>query len=384
MKTWLLYALLLGAVIALSLIGHTAPSDSPVPSLQNPGPQGGRALALYLQETGRAPVKLPEILLELPPGLRTLVIAAPAGRDLREDERDALDRWVRGGGRLLYLASRPPQHRPVLASWLGVHSGPSWGAVPDPALTRDPRGATLGVQLRAGITAGVKQLRLPVAASIKVDDAMPVAERGALWWRSLGEGELWIAAGPDLLESRRLDLLDNLQLWENLAAAGPIGFAESLHQLVPPPPVSRAIWGALAQLLLIAAVMIWSRGTRLGPARPELAVRHRASLEYVASLASLTRRARVEGELLLEAIARLRARLHERLGISIELPDAEAALEAERLCGLPAEPLRHSLHEARAAAAGPLKPRDYARFIAELARAERVVSGRAASSRDRP
>ena len=45
-------------------------------------------------------------LTELPPAVRTVVIAAPAGREIDRDEVEALERFVTAGGTLVYLA--PP------------------------------------------------------------------------------------------------------------------------------------------------------------------------------------------------------------------------------------------------------------------------------------
>ncbi|MHB8875270.1 MAG: DUF4350 domain-containing protein, partial [Myxococcaceae bacterium] len=221
-------------------------------------------------------------------------------------------------------------------------------------------------------------LRVSADTTAMVEDgaAVPVAG-GALWWMPLGEGEVWLASGADLLENRRLELEGNLGFWQNLAARGPMAFDEHHHVPGEAPPVSLAITAFALQLLAFTAVLAIAHGARLGPARPELAHRHRGNLEYLESLAHLTRRARVERELVEELPSRLRLLMQERLGIALSLPEHEAALELERRCRLPSAKTLCLLQEARAAAEEQVAPGLYARLARDYAKLERVITGRA-------
>ena len=125
----------------------------------------------------------------------------------------------------------------------------------------------------------------------------------------------------------RLGLADNARLWANLAAAGPMYFDESHHQARALEAPTVNLWATALQFLFAAAVLIAGRGARLGPPRAEPPPPLRSSTEYVEAMARLTQRARLEPELI-EALRRqVRITLQERLGIPLELSDAERARE---------------------------------------------------------
>jgi hypothetical protein len=153
-----------------------------------------------------------------------------------------------------------------------------------------------------------------------------------------GRGEVYVLAGADVAENRRLELLDNLRFWDALASRGPLAFDEYHHGAAPKqePPSARGLWVFVAQGLLVGLLYAVSRGTRFGPPRPLVVEKHRSALEYVRSLGWLTRRSKVERELLPELARQLRRQMHERLGISLTLPEDEAARMLEQTCGLPA------------------------------------------------
>ncbi|MBI3182043.1 MAG: DUF4350 domain-containing protein [Myxococcales bacterium] len=379
LKTWLLYGLLLALAGAAALAGRSGtPSDSPVPSIENPGPRGARALYLYLLESGRRPLALEDPLTELPGDLAALVIAAPAERTIDPDEVAAIERFVRGGGTLVYLAPRPHQDQRRMSKWLELSAGPAARADALEGEWGDPGGASSLALAKTGALAGVGRLRITAASSVVVDDpsSVPVASGGALWWKRLGEGEIWIGSGPDLVQSDRIELLDNAVFWENLAALGRIGFDEHHHRSEPPPPISNGLLAFGLQFLACFAFFAYARGSRLGPPRAELLERHRSTREYLDSLAHLTRRAKVERELVPELAHRLRVLMQDRLGIALSLSEADAAQEVERRCQVPSAKLTSLLARARteAPAAGP---REFARIAREIAQLERVITGRA-------
>ncbi|SEN31126.1 protein of unknown function [Stigmatella aurantiaca] len=386
LRTALFFGLLITLAAALGLVVRQAPPESTVPSVDNPGPLGLRALYLYLKEGG-APVEAHRDSLEsLPPDTRTLVLPAPQARAVSTGEVAALERFVRGGGTLVVLVSHEKdQGQPALSLWLELGQGP---LLPTrerglPADTQDLGGTTLDVWLPAGAVYGLKNLRVSRDRGVTVGkpEAVPLAgleNAVGLWRLGLGQGEVYVAAGADLAENRRLELLDNLRFWEALAARGPLRFDEFHHAAAPPPPLSRGIWVFALQCLAVGLLYAVSRGTRFGAPRPLQPVRHRSSVEYARSMGWLARRSRVERELLPELAHGLRQLMHERLGIALTLSEEEAARLLEQRCGLPAP---HYL-EARAQLARALDqpavtPRDYARIAARYARLEDVITGRA-------
>lgn len=387
LRGWALYGVLIAIAAAVALATRTSGLKPDLPSIDNPGPTGTRALYLYLEERGHSVSAARASLRDLPRGTRTVVVPAPTAREIDTNEVEALKRFVEeDGGTLVYLAPRPiGKAQARLEVWLGVEGGPPLRVKEDPALgeARDPAGATAKVQLPYGAAAGLARLRVAADDGLgRMTDWAPVAGADgavAVAWRRLGKGDAWVLAGPDLAENKRLELLDNLRFWEQLASAGPMLFDEFHHQAAPPPPVSRGIVAFALQLLACAAVFAWARGSRFGPPRPEPVERHRSSLEYLHSLAWLTRRARVEPELLRELSTRLRVLLHERLGIAPELPESEVALAMERHGVLPAQKYLEAVGALRHALSAPkLMPREYLRVSRELARIERQVNGRSA------
>lgn len=365
LRAWAPFAVLLAVALGVGLAVGPDTSESRVPSATNPGPRGLAVLAGWLADTG-VDVRLGEApLTELPPEVRTVLVAAPTAAELSEDEVAALGRFVEAGGTLVALLPRGGGQR-ALRRWLKAQTG-DVALMDEVPGVKDLGGATMTVKFPASALANARALRLSAEAMVALDDeaAVPVTDPPALWWRALGRGELWIAAGPELAENARLELLDNAAFWAALGARGPMWIDEFHHRAPPgaPPPLhflATALQGALVALLFVAAT-----GSRLGPPRDEPQRVHRASVEYVEAMAALTARARVEPELVAVLRSRLRRALHDALGVGVGLPWPEAArLAAER----------SRLEEARVLAVGATT--DFlalSRLVAEL---ERELGGR--------
>lgn len=323
--------LILAVLVVLSLVASLAAqepgADSPVPSITNQGPRGLGALATWLRESGVEVIAHDASFTELPAEARVLVIAAPAGAEVREDEVAALERFVKGGGTLVYLVPRQtPQ--PVLNEWLQVHTGPVAPLVTEAGL-EDVGGTTVSVTFAAGLLEGAKRLRLSADRTLRVDDeaAVQVTSDAAVWWIQRGAGEIWLAAGPDLAENARLELADNAVFWSHLAGKGPVVFDE-FHQHVSAAalPVNLLVTGL--QLTFLALLFLWARATRLGPVRDALPSWHRSSLEYVKAMGALTRNAAVEAELVSVLKTDFRKFLRDVAGVPVDWTweDADAEL----------------------------------------------------------
>lgn len=379
LRGWAGYGALLALAAAVALAtSQSRGSDSKVPSIDNAGPLGAKGLRLYLEEGGSPVVALREPLTTVPAQARTVVIAAPAARTVSLPEVRFLEGFVKAGGTLVYLTSRerPQRH---LDAWLQVAKGPRLAAS---ALSLnsldDAGGSTAQVALTLQATRGLSSLRLSADSTVVLADEAAVPAAGtSLWAMPLGQGQVWVGAGPDLIENRRLELDGNLGFWENLRARGPMAFDEYHHREDAPPSNSLALTAFALQTLAFTAAFAFARGARLGPARPVQVARHRGSLEYLESLAHLTRGAHVERELTAELPGRLRLLMQERLGIPVSLSEHEAALELERRCRVGARETEALLDELRAAAQGEVSPKLYARLARDVARIERVITGRA-------
>lgn len=337
LKAWAAWALLLALALAAGLAaGPSQQADSPVPSVLNPGPRGAAVLRAWLEASG-AEVRVGNApLTQLPHHLRTVIIVAPSARRIEDDEVAALEAFVRAGGTLIYFDPRAPQ--PSMDRWLHLSAGKTPPLDADDRLA-DVGGATVDTRLTGGFAAGTRHFRVSAERMLELDDplAVEVASYGALWWKRLGQGEVWIGAGPDLAESARLELLDNAVFWQNVGRHGPLLFDEFHHDTAPPPPLTVNLLASLLQFALCAALFALAHGSRLGPARPTPVRRHRSALEYVRAMASLTAGARADAELVAGLRVEARRLLQERLGLAPSLPLHEAAREVERLTGFPAD-----------------------------------------------
>lgn len=365
------WLLLFGAALVFGLAAGGQPgADSPLPSTHNPGPRGAAVLHTWLSEGGGAVERLDGPLTAIPAGVEVLVLAAPTDREVTRDEVDAVERFVEAGGTLLYFSPRPATAQPELAKWLALKDTVTTLPRAEETTLGDLGGATVQVDVPRGLLAGARQLRVSADTGLEVEDAaIPVAQK-MLWWRGLGKGEVWIAAGADLLENRRLQLLDNPQLWANLARRR-VAFDEFHFAAAPKVAWSANLWATLGQFFFVSLIFVAARGRRLGPGRPTPIRQQRSILEYVGSMGALLRRAGVEGPLAVQQRDRLRRLMHERLGIGLQLPSDEASRLLASHTGLP--PGAWSRFEA-----STLGPVDFAAHGAEAARLEAAVVGRRA------
>jgi hypothetical protein len=386
LRTAAFFGLLIALAAAVGLSARQELPDSQVPSVDNPGPLGLRGLYLYLREGGASVEAWRASLEELPEGVRTLVLAAPQARAVSSEEVQALERFVRAGGTLVYLSTRElGKKQAALEQWLHLTEGTvlPGDARGLPAGVQDIGGTTVDVWLPAGAARGLSTLRVSRDRGVRVGVAEAVPLAGAkgsavLWRLGVEQGEVYVLAGTDLAENRRLELLDNLRFWDALATRGPVLFNEFHHRAAPPPPLSRGIWVFALQCLALGLLYVVARGTRFGPPRPLGVERHRSALEYVQSLGWLARRAKVERELLPELAKHLRQQMQERLGIPLALSEEEAARLLEQTCAVPAaEYLAAREDLARTLDAARITPSDYARLARKYAHLERAVTGRA-------
>lgn len=331
LRAWLPFGLLLALALGVGLAVGPSRTESELPSVENRGPRGLAVLSAWLGSTG-VDVRVGDApLTQLPPDVRTVVLPAPRAAEITDDEVHALERFVTSGGTLVALLPRGGR-QPALRRWLAARTG-DVAAMNDVPGVKDLGGTTAAVKLKAGPLAHTSALRLAAEAMVSVDheDAVPVTEPPALWWWPLGKGEVWIAAGPDLAENARLELLGNADFWAALGARGPLWIDEWHHRPPPdaPPPLHFVV--TALQGVLVALFFVTAAGTRLGPARGEPRRLHRSASEYVDAMAALTARARVEPELVEALRVRVRRTLHDALGVSTTLSWDEAArLTAQR------------------------------------------------------
>ncbi|MBL9038764.1 MAG: DUF4350 domain-containing protein, partial [Archangium sp.] len=326
----------LGALALAAGLAASANETSSTPSITNAGPNGLRVLHTWLTESGFDVQPMNDSPTDVPVTARTLAIAAPTARRISQREVDALARFVMAGGTLVYLAPRGGA-QPLMAEWLGLGGG----AFPSAEVTaEDPTGMTARTMLAEGLARGTNAFRLSAERTVTMSDAAPVTEPASLWFKPLGDGEVWVAAGADLAENARLDQLDNSRFWRTLAARGPIAFDEFHHLAESAPETSTTLWALGLQFLFCATLFVWARGRRLGPPRPTAVSAHRASVEYVQAMAALLQHANVDAEVVTAIHAHARTLAAERFGLAPTLAPDELARALSERAALPPEVTR--------------------------------------------
>ena len=380
-----LYAGLLAVAVAVAVAAsQKAHPTSLAASVSNPGPAGMRALYLYLDESGFEVRQSSVFPTPIPEQIKTLVISEPRARRFTDEELAQARLFLERGGIIVYLASNPLGVQAELDRWLGLREG-EWlqrESFPVGGAKREKSEAAVDGWL-SNSAEGPRYLSVASARGVEVEnkDALPIAgSRSAAygWWQSANDGEIWIFASADFSQNSRIEEADNIEVWQAIAARGPMLFDESHHRLAPEAPdaARRALWIIAAQFVACASFFAYSRGSRLGPPRPEIVERHRSSREYLESIAWLTRRSRVEKELLREAMTRLRVAMQDRLGIAVSLPEDEAAHALQGASGIRAERMLEICHwVARALEAKALPASQFAQLARELAQLERVIAG---------
>lgn len=317
--------LLLALAVGLAAGGEEQVSGAPV--VTNAGPRGLKILYTWLSERG-ADVRVGRDGLEqIPEDVATVVIAAPTASPFDDADVRALGALLDRGATVVLLVARQGSKQ-VFAPLVHLRTG---ATTPFEPVRLDGAGTTVQVDHQLGPLRGVQALRVAADSAIRLSDAeaLPLTTPPVLWLMPRGRGQLFVAAGGDLVENARLDLADNATLWLNLAAAGPLWIDETHHAARARQTPTVNLWASGLQFLFAAALFVVARGSRLGPVREEPSAPLRSSTEYVEAMARLTQRARLEPELV-EALRRqVRLTLHERLGISLELADGERARELE-------------------------------------------------------
>jgi hypothetical protein len=344
-REWIILgALLLVLGISVALAGRSggdAEEDRPNASSHNAKGSGSKGLYLWLQALGIRAERWEQPLEDLPAHAAVLLMIRPS-RAVAEEERGALTRWVRGGG-VLVLADDA----------VGV------GA---PGIRPGPPSLAFGLQGRP--TGAPSSLR-PAAPSAYVTGVETIAPTGSVRFRRRepeGWAPLFADAGGEVVAVRRLGrgvvvAVSDPGIWSN-ANLEKAGHARLLLNIVQAHAGRRtvlvdeyhhgygtqdgltrylqgtAIPWILAQAALIFAMFALARGTRFGAPVSPGGESRASSLEYVAALGDLHRRARARG-LAAEALAAsLRRRLAASLGVRPREDHAGLAQRASAHLGL--------------------------------------------------
>ena len=310
-------AVVLCTIVLLIFVRPREQQDSYVPSTDSTAPHGAKAAYLLLQRLGyhaeRSEAPLPTIAAAAGP--QTVLILAQPTRIANTQETAAVRQVLARGGRVL------------ATGYLGA------AVLPENNLDRDNPLKLLGAICEAEpvgfspLTAGGKLVMHEVSYGWKTDQShqqaaytcagagvvvtYPVDRGTVVWWASASPLE-----NQDIAAAGSLDLLLNSL---HLTQGDRILWDESLHAEPVAPwdaAKDRIVWALLAQLLLVALLLVLARGRRSGPLRPLPAPARSSPLEFVRSLGGLYRASGANDVPVTIAYERFRATLAQRYGIA--------------------------------------------------------------------
>ncbi|MCA1566869.1 MAG: DUF4350 domain-containing protein [Acidobacteria bacterium] len=210
-------------------------------------------------------------------------------------------------------------------------------------------------------------------------------ERGALLLDfTRGRGRVIVLSDPFIVANRGINRADNLQLAANIVAGakgdGLIAFDE-FHQGRGTTRNRFAAYFAgtpvlamCAQLFLLAAAVVWTRGRRFARPLPAPRVDRRSKLEFVASMAELQQRARAFDLAIENVYGRTRRALARYGGTDVSAPRAAIAAAVAARSGRSRDEIESLMRECEDAINGaPVTPRQSLALVAGLRELERAL-----------
>ncbi len=326
-------AVILLLIIVVSVLAPNTADDDGQPTTYNNGPQGAKAAFLMLQAIGRTTSRWQRPtgdLGQVDALHTTLVLAAPAYTPTDQEAiAGAVKQFLERGGRVLttgpsgaLLLPGGKVEPPTFFMTEMCHTYPGDGPLAAAGrVAMVDRGAWAGKQ------------KVEIAHRCGQDAVvvrMPVGRGEAVWWSSavpLTNAEVKTDADLRLL---LLSLGDGRAiLWD-----------ESLHETVPglwDAARGLPIWWLIAQVALVAALLVLSFSRRNGPLRTPVAVPRSSPVEFASSMGDLYEKARATTAATDAARRRLlRAIVRDAgvpQGIVEEGPKAVVSALSERLGG---------------------------------------------------
>lgn len=354
---WALIALLLVFIAAMAYYAQRSfeGGRADQPTTYNAGPGGTKALYQLLQRVGKEVERFERPLENLPPDAGLLVMFEPFERPVEKEEKKALLRWVEEGGTLLFVVS-PKASAPIEAG-LVLDEVDVQRKRPAPATLRvDPK--------RSPYFRDVRSLRVDGATRLQEESGKTVQEllldaEGAyiVAWRQ-GKGTVLVTTGGVLPGNARIAEADNAIFFVNVVDTHtfpdrPLVLFDEYHQGFGYATAGgRSLWqamGAPARMLVYYLVFgfllfLYNANRRFGAALHLAAPSYRPSTEYIASMASLYRRAGA-ADIALETIYRAFTRdLALRLDVPPNATWEQVADLAARRFGWNARELRDLMH----------------------------------------
>jgi hypothetical protein len=344
----LVFGLLLVALVAVTIWSARPPiADLPQLSVRSTQPHGARALWLWLEALGYQVQEIDADPYQVDQSVAVLFILQPTTR-FDAAAVDAVASWVDAGGRLVVASDGAPRR---LLERFGLTIDFAGARQTDarpvqPLLTHPP----------------LERIKVDSWEQIEAVDGLApwlaADQRVLLGSHPYGGGTVLVLAATYPLTNAALAAPEHAALVLNLLAGvpagAPVAFDEYHHGFVR--GASQNLWSLLLAhpwgwaalyALLLAYLYLWLGGRRFGPPLLEQAAPRRSVSEYVASIATLYRRARQRGYAADRLADQLKRSLADGLGLSPALPDPDFAATVAARRGSDAAPLARLLARLR-------------------------------------
>ena len=284
-------------------------------------------------------------LTDLTDDVRFVVVLDPT-RPIRVDEQQALERWVRRGGRLVIAPFADPGAGELGARWTRATTAQTLESFGVTATDSGRADATARPAAQCPLTDDVSRVLIPTVGRLSVDeDAEGVevlltddaGEIAAVAVRH-GEGMAVVLAEVEILANATIRRVDNVVLAANLVFADGApetvhfdefhhGFGDDGDVFVGPEVDVTPFRNTALALLAVGAVYAIGRSRRFGAAVRRSDAGRRSSADYVRALAQVYAR----GEATATAASMLAAGLRRRAASAAAMPSSApvAALAGE-------------------------------------------------------
>jgi Domain of unknown function (DUF4350) len=339
-------ALVTVLIVLLAVFSPGKEDDDPTPSSYSTAPHGARAAFQLLQQAGYHVERQTDSLAEAPVDEHTTVIFAEPFLQSVSDSKQAVKNILDRGGRVLVTGFSGGLLLPENAVQNNGVAAIECDATPEGSGELTGSG-TVHMPLKARWKPGNPQQQVAYTCQ---RDAVAVTYRSgkgtAVWW-----------ADSLPLENAGIQRNDNLVFFLN--SVGPpaitrVLWDESLHGAPPwlwsytdGTPLKWIGW----QLLLIAALLLWSYGRRSGPLRPDPAMPRTAQIEFVHSLGSLYQAANATQTAVGDAFQQFRQKLEQAFAIPQSLPASSSGMASAlaKYVGPEAQSVQQAMVECEAA-----------------------------------
>jgi len=296
-------------------------------------PYGTLAFYTLLEESGYPVGRFEKPFTELKDHQpETLIVIAPPDAHIPdEDELNALTKWVEDGGRLIVIDRE-------------IHV-----SIGDAALSTEVANSKSGVDpiQPTPLTRGVQRVALSeYATRVKVDSRAATYhiaddQAAVLADAPVGKGRVVLLTDPYVVANNGILQADNVVLALNLLAersAGKIAFDE-YHHGYGASTTSEGLMAyfrgtpvpwMMAQAALIGVLVVWSYGRRFGRPIPLKRERRTTNLEFVSSMANISRLARATDLAMGNIYSEFRKRLCRFSGVPQNLENEKLAAAAAR------------------------------------------------------